>query len=224
MNQQILHSSKHLFRAGITILLISFSIQGTAVTSATTAPESGSYCPGTDILLIVAEELSASLDLVMDSIAALINNDQATAISKLSNAGTTLRLAASRGAAARSILLIDALIQARAGEDYAQMLTWFPLLHTSLSTLPDNTTQTATIDLIDRAEDIMQGGNGGDPLELLNEARHMLACDGLDIPLQEAMKAQDALMNKLKQNTKNSAYDTLLNALRSTLVFALGKK
>jgi hypothetical protein len=41
------------------------------------------------------------------------------------------------------------------------------------------------------------------------EARHMLACDGLDIPLQQAMQAQDKLMKVLGRNPKNSAYDTL---------------
>jgi hypothetical protein len=58
-------------------------------------------------------------------------------------------------------------------------------------------------------------------MEPLKKARHMLACDGLDIPLQEAMRAQDNLMKVLGRNTKNSAYDTLIHSLRSALVYTL---
>ena len=63
-----------------------------------------------DIQLVIAEELSASLDLVMHSRAALITNDRVKAINTLTSAGTTMKLAASRGAAARSMLLINAII------------------------------------------------------------------------------------------------------------------
>jgi hypothetical protein len=60
---------------------------------------------------------------------------------------------------------------------------------------------------------------------LLNQARHMLACDGLDIPIQEAMRALDALLVQPGQgNTgKISAYDALLDALRNALLYTLGK-
>jgi hypothetical protein len=151
-----------------------------------------------------------------------MNSDQATAISDLTSAGTTLHLAASRGAAARTILLIDAIIQAKAGEDYARMLEWFPLLQTSLLTLPHDATLSAVDDLIGRAKDIMQGDvKDSDPMGPLKQARHMLACDGLDIPLQEAMWAQDNLMKVLGRNTKDSAYDILIDSLRQALVYAL---
>ncbi len=78
------------------------------------------------------------------------------------------------------ILLLDAIIQAKAGENYAQMLTWFPLLHSSLRTLSDDAVESAADELIGRAEEIMQGGKEGNPIELLKQARHILACDGLD--------------------------------------------
>jgi hypothetical protein len=170
----------------------------------------------------VAEELSASLELAMRSRAALINKDQATAISELLSTRTTLHLAASRGAAARTILLIDAIIQAKAGENYTQLLAWFPLLQTSLLTLPDDATVNAASDSIGRAEEVMQGDEGGDAITPLKQARHMLACDSLDIPLQQAMQAQDALMKSFGPGTKSSAYDTLRDALRSALVYTLG--
>ena len=188
-----------------------------------TLPKAGAYCPDTDILRVVAEELSASLDLAMRSKAAMLAKDQVTAISELTSTGTTLRLAASRGAAARSILLIDAIIQARSGEDYAQMLTWFPLLQTSLLTLPDDETVSSAADLIGRAEDIMQGAKEGEPLKVLGEARHMLACDDLDIPLQRAKQVQLALMKQLGSGNpvKSSAYDALLDSLRSALTYTL---
>jgi hypothetical protein len=220
MNRHQVRPGTGLLWACISILALSFSMP--AACSTTTSPNAGSYCPGRDILLIVAEELSASLDMTMRSRTALMNSDQATAISNLTSAGTTLHLAASRGAAARTILLIDAIIQARAGVGYARMLEWFPLLQTSLLTLPHDVTLNAADDLIGRAKDIMQGDvKDSDPIESLKQARHMLACDGLDIPLQEAMRAQYNLMKVLGRNTKDSAYDTLIESLRRALVYAL---
>jgi len=173
--------------------------------------------------LVIAEELSASLDMAMRSRVALRNKDQAMVIRDLASAGTLLHLSASRGAAARTILLIDAIIQGRVGEDDAQMLAWFPLLQTSLLTLPNDTTVSTAGDWIGRAEDIMQGDRGGDAMKSLREARHMLACDGLDIPLQQAMQAQDKLIKQFGQNNavKTTAFDGLLDSLRNALVYTL---
>jgi hypothetical protein len=221
MTRQGVLTSKRLLWACIPLLALSFSMSTAAATTAGSSPKPGNYCPGTDIRLVVAEELSTSLELSMRSRAALINKDQVTAISELISARTTLHLAASRGAAARTMLLIDAIIQSWSGEDYAQLLAWFPLLQTSLLTLPNDTTVSAAEESIGRAEDIMQGDKDGDAMQSLKEARHMLACDGLDIPLQEAMQAQDELMKQLNQNTKNIAYDNLRDALRNALAYTL---
>jgi hypothetical protein len=224
MNRQAVHAGKRLLWACIPFLaLLSLSMPTAAATYAG-SPKLGTYCPGTDTQLVVAEELSASLDLAMRSRAALINSDPATAVSELASAGTTLHLAASRGAASRTTMLIDAIIEAKSGEDYARMLAWFPLLQTSLLTLPDDATVSAANDLIGRAEDIMQRAGNGNPLQLLREARHMLACDGLDIPLQEAMQAQDKLMKQFGQQhpVNNSAYESLLDSLRRALAYTLG--
>jgi len=49
-----------------------------------------------------------------------------------------------------------------------------------------------------------------------------LACDKLDIPLQKALKAQRNLIKGFGKSTKRNAYDTLLNALHSTLDYSLG--
>jgi len=225
MNRQFVHTGKRVLRACIPFLALSFTMRVDAATGADTSPEPGTYCPDTNVLLIVAEELSASLDLAMRSRTALINKDQTSAVGELTTAGIALQLAASRGAAARTVLLIDAVIEAKPAEDYTRMLAWFPLLHASLLTLPDDANETAAEDMISGAGQIMQGDKAGDPVKLLNQARHMLACDGLDIPLQEAMHARDALMRQLGQGgpVKNSDYDALLDALRNALLYALGK-
>jgi hypothetical protein len=224
MNRQSAYISKHLFWVCIPFLVFSYSSPAAAVTNTGTSPEPGSYCPNTDVLLVVAEELSASLELTMRSRVAWKDKEPGTAITELSSARTTLHLAASRGAAARTILVIDAIIQARTGDDYAQMLAWFPLLHASLLTLPDDATESAAEDLIAGAEEIMQGEKTGDPEVYLNQARHMLTCDGLDMPIQEAMRAMDTLLTQLGQGkqVKDNAYDALLDALRSALLYALG--
>jgi hypothetical protein len=221
MNRQSAHTCKPMLWACVPLLSLSFCMQTAAAAASAPGPKPGIYCPGTEILLVAAEELSASLDLTMRSRAALINKDLPTAFSELTSARTTLHLAASRGAAARTILLIDAIIQARAGENNLQMLVWFPLLRTNLLSLPNDETVSAVSDLFDGAEDIMQGDKNGDPMKLLRDARHMLACDGLDIPLQAAMQAQDNLMKQPGQNIKKADYDTLLESLRSALNYAL---
>ncbi len=183
--------------------------------------EPGSYCPDRNILLIVAEELSVSLDFAMRSRDDQINNQLVQAVYKLNSAGTLLHLAASRGAAARTILLIDAIIEAKDGEDYTKTLTLFPLLRASLSTLSDDPTVRSTKDNIAVAQEIMQGDKSGDPINALKMARHTLACDGLDIPLQAAMQAQDDLIKMLSSDTKASAYDDLIEALRNALRYTL---
>jgi hypothetical protein len=87
------------------------------------------------------------------------------------------------------------------------------------------TIESAANDLIGRAEEIMQGGKEGDPIALLTQVRNMLACDGLDIPLRKAVRALDELMKQLGQGNQDnkSAYDQLLNSLRSALLYTLGK-
>ncbi len=202
----------------IPFIALSFSIPAVAA-----LPEPGAYCASQNTRLSIAGEITASLDLTMRSRTAQINKNSTTAIRDLASAATILHLVASHGAVARTTLLIDAIIQAKAGEDYARMLaTWFPLLHASLQTLPDDATVKAAGDLINRAEDFMQGDSEGDPLDLLTQARHMLACDNLDIPLQKAIQAQNNLIKQFGQNTKSKAYDALLDALHSTLNYTLG--
>jgi len=218
MNRQTIYTGKHLLWACIPFLLLSFSMS----VSAATLPKPGSYCPGKDILLVAAEELSVSLERVIHSRAALINKNQKMAISALTSAGTTMHLATSRGAAARTILLIDAIIEARTSEDYTQTLPWFSLLYTSLLTLPDDATVSAANDSVGRAESIMKGEKDGDPIKHLRDARHLLSCDDFDIPLQAAIDSQDKLMKQLGQNTKNNAYDPLVDSLRRALAYTLG--
>jgi len=185
-------------------------------------PKPGSFCPGPEVRLVVAEELSASLDLTLHSMAALVAKDKSTAFNELNSAGTLLYLAASRGAAARSNLLIDAVIQAKHGEDFSDMLDWFPLLQTSLQTIPEDPAVTKARNLIFGAEDIMQYQKDVDPITPLKEARHMLACDALDLPLHEAKKEQHLLMTKLAQGTlKNDDYSLLLDPVRSALAYSM---
>jgi hypothetical protein len=223
MTRQIAHISKRLLWACITFLSVSFSLSAIAVTASDNSPKPGNYCPSKDILLVTAEGLSASVQLAIGSRAAMINGEPVMAMSKLTSTGTSLHLAASRGAAARTVLLIDTVIQSKVGDDYAGMLTWFPLLQASLLTLPPDETVTAASDLVGKASDLMQSDKGSDALESLKEARHMLTCDALDIPLQAAIQAQGSLLEQPGRDTKSSAYDNLINSLRSALAYALGK-
>jgi len=187
------------------------------------APMPGAYCPSQSTRLVIAGDLALGLDLTMKSRAALLHKDSASAISALASLKDTLFLAASHAAAARTNLIIDAIIQAKSAEGYARMLTtWFPLLHASLQTLPSDATVLAAADLINQAEDFMQGDMEGDPLDLLSQAHNMLSCDSLDLPLQKAIQAQSSLLKGFGKNTKAKAYDRLINGLHGALSYTLG--
>lgn len=219
MNRQSVVKTKRLLWLAIPLLTLSFNIA--AATEPEATPNPGNYCPDPDILLITAEELSTSLNLSMRSRAALMYKDQVQAASELFAARTVLQLAASRGAAARTNQLIDAMIQSWSSENYAQMLSWYPVLQASLLTLPEDATVRAAEESIGRAEEIMQGFKDGDAMQSLKDAKHMLACDGLDVPLQEAMQAQEKLMRQINQNAKDISYTTLRDTLRNALLYTL---
>jgi len=173
----------------------------------TTQPSPGNYCPSTNILLIIAEDLSSSLAFVMQSRAAQSRGDQAV----------------SRGAGARTALLVNSVILSRVNESNDQLLTWFPLLHSALLTLPDDDARNAADDAIGRAEEVLHDGQNGDPLEQLKKARHFLTCDGLDLPLQAAIKEQARLLSKIQQHkpivTKD--YDKVVDSLHTAIAYVL---
>ncbi len=188
-----------------------------------TQPSPGNYCPGTNILLIIAEDLSSSLEFVMQSRAAQSRGDQAIMLTMLDAAGVTLKQATSRGAGARTALLINSVILSRVNESNDQLLTWFPLLHSALLTLPYDDARNAADDAIGHAEEILHDGQNGDPLDKLKKARHFLTCDGLDLPLQAAIKEQVRLLSKIQQHkpivTKD--YDKIVDSLRTAIAYVL---
>lgn len=210
----------------LVLLSLSISSVSFAATPDASKVKTGSYCPATDIKLIVAEELSASLDLAMRSRAAALDNDRMTAISEMSSLGTTLNLAASRGGGGRTGELIAAITHSRPDVDYAQMLEWMPLLRQSLKTLPQDASEQAALKMIDQAEAIMSGNKDGNPLKTLKQASQLLSCEGLSIPIQQARQAQLALLKQLdsKSSIKNSDYDTLLGSLRNALTYTLAQQ
>jgi hypothetical protein len=222
MLRKVAHPARCLIWACTACLALLFALPAVGAPTSARTPKPGGYCPSRDVLLVVAEELSASLELVMRSRTALVNKDQSMAMAALTSAGTSLHLAASRGAAARTILLIDAALQAKTTEDYVEMLAWFPVIQASLLTLPQDATVNVATDLVGHASDIMQGDKGSDALQPLREARHMLACDRLDIPLQGAIQAQESLLAQFGEDTNRSAYVRLIDTLRSALVYVLG--
>lgn len=219
MNRKSAFKKIGLFCLPISLLLISLNVM--AATSSEGLPKPGTYCPDREILLITAEELSTSLNMSMRSRNALMYKDRARAESELFAARTVLELAASRGAAARTNQLIDALIQSWSSENLLDMLSWFPVLKASLLTLPEGAHARAAEEFIGQAEEIMQGFSKGDAMQSLKDAKQMLGCDELDIPLREAMQAQDDLMKKIDQNAKDISYTKLRDALRNALLYAL---
>ncbi len=184
----------------------------------------GTYCPGPNILLIVAEDLSTSLTFVMQSRAAQARKDQAEMVSLLEAAGVVLKQATSRGGGARTALLINSVILSRATDTNEQLLTWFPLLHSALLTLPEDDARNAADAAIAGAEEILRDGQGGNALDQLKKASHFLTCDDLNLPLQAAIAEQQRLLSLIQQRkpvvTKD--YDKLIGSLRTAVAYVLG--
>jgi len=218
----------HSLRTGIfypcvlLIMMMGISTVATAKT-AIDRPSPGSYCPNTNILLIIAEDLSSSLNFVMQSRAAQTRGDQVEMLNMLDASGITLKQATSRGAGARTALLINSVILSRVKENNTQLLTWFPLLHSALLTLPYDAARNAADDAIGRAEEILQSEQNADPLDPLGKARHFLTCDSLDIPVQAAIKEQIQLLSKIRQHkpVATKDFDKFINSLRTALAYVL---
>jgi len=214
--------TKAFYFCALFILMMGISTMATAKTI-TTQSLPGSYCPDTNILLIIAEDLSSSLDFVMQSRAAQTRGDQIEMRAMLDASGITLKQATSRGAGARTALLINSVILSRAKENNPQLLTWFPLLHSALLTLPYDAARSAADDAIGRAEEILQGNKNTDPLDQLGKARHFLVCDDLDIPVQAAIKEQVKLLSQIRQHklVATKDFDKLIDSLRTALAYVL---
>jgi len=206
------------------ILIMCFSAVSVAKPS-TAQPAPGEYCPGTNILRIVAEDLSTSLIFIMQSRAAQARNNQTEMMSQLSAAGVVLSQATSRGAGARTALLINSIMLSRVNESNDQLLTWFPMLHSALLTLPESEAESAAEDAVGQAEEILQDGLRGNAIDSLKKARHFLTCDDLNLPLQAAIKEQTRLLSRIQQHkpvvTKD--YDKLINSLREALTYVLNR-
>ncbi len=213
--------STRLCLYSLLILLISSSALQIVRADASQASP-GDYCPAPDILLITAEDLSSSLALIMRSRAAQARGDLTEMASTLNAAGATLQQATSRGAGARTSLLLHSIILARATDNNDRLLTWFPLLHSTILTLPDGRIQGAADEAISLAEEILQGDRKGDALEQLKKARHFLSCDGLNLPLQAALDEHTKLIFKINQKHKPVApkdYEKIIDSLRTAMTF-----
>jgi len=216
------HSTSLYFYSLIILSIMLLPLQVLKAESSKTSP--GNYCPAAGILLIAAEDLSSSLDLIMRSRAALTRGDLSEMANTLNATGAILRQATSRGAGARTALLIDSVIMARPNDSNEQLLTWFPLLQSALLILPDDYAQDAASEAVGHAEEILQGDRKGDVLEQLKKARHSLSCDGLNLPLQAALVEQSRLFFKMQHRSKPMStkdYDKIIESLRNAITFVL---
>jgi hypothetical protein len=155
--------------------------------------EAGSVCPDPGVVDVLLEELSVTLDRVMSAQEAVRRNDMVEARLALVEAATALRLAFGRGAAARTRLLLDAVMKSKAGEDYSHMLGWFPTLHSAVRGLTGHPHVDQAERQLGIAEDIFKGEREGNGLEHLQAAQDLLGCDKLDLPMRQANETIDGL-------------------------------
>jgi len=210
-------------RVAVTVSLVLAMSGATAGDVGT--PAAGAYCPAAEILDVVVEELSVSLDQLMSAQNALASNDAVAADMALGRAASALALASARGRAARTTRLLDAVLAAKAGEDYTQLLAWFPALHSAFLTLPESAAVSYAGTELGMAEEVLQGDREGNALEHLRAARHYLSCDTLDLPLQQADEALVPLYRTVVQGRKADAgaFTAVSAPLRSALQAALQK-
>jgi hypothetical protein len=170
--------------------------------TASSAVTRGQYCDVTAVRAVVLEELSLSFAMVAKADKAITENEFADVAMAVASASTALELASSRGAAARTTRLIDAVIDAKSSEDNKQMVDWFPLLHTAVFNLPQSAYTQAADRAIAKSEDILDGDRDGDALDQLRTARHWLTCDRVDAPLEVAKQALGDLNKSLYRHEK----------------------
>lgn len=218
-----MHSLFHRMRRWLGLILSLTCLMASARADDASPPASGTYCPAPQILYVIVEELSVSLDQLMAAQGALRSNDAAAAELALGRAASALALASARGGGARTARLFDAVAAAKAGEDYAHMLGWFPALRAALLSLPDSPVVRYAGTELGVAESILQGDRDGDALEHLHAARDYLSCSALDIPLKQADAALVTLYRKLAQGGKLDAdgFNAVATPLRSALDAAL---
>lgn len=166
------------------------------------APKPGLYCPGQDTLYLILEELTAALHGVTRARESLLDlNDPATAAILLARAGDALALAAGRGSGARVAMLIDAAMAAKQDGRPKAMLPWLPMLKLALSALPPDDTRAAATAQVATAEAIIQGAAAGDEIQTLVNARQLLVCDPLDIPVRQSL----ALLLRMQRDVARGA-------------------
>ena len=179
----------------------------------------GQYCHETSIQAVVLEELSLSLAMVAKADKAIVDNNFSDAAVAVANATAALELASSRGSAARTTRLLDAVMDAKASEDNKQLLDWFPMLHTAIFHIPTSAYTKAADQAISRSEEILSGDSEGDAFDQLRTARHWLSCDQLDLPLEDARQALSDLSKSLYQHEKPDPelFEAVYSPLRQSI-------
>lgn len=212
----------------LTLLLILSCTLFSVITRAAPDPASadngtapGNYCADAGVNAVMLEELSLGFAMVAKADKAIAEDKLPVAELAITSASTALALGSSRGAAARTTKLIDALIDTKVSEDYKQMLGWYPLLHDAIFHLPANAFTSAADAAISNSEQILRGQRDGNALDELRTAQHWLTCDRLDAPLQEARQALGRLNVALynREIPKPSMFEEVYTPLRQAIEF-----
>ncbi len=195
-----------------------------AVSDADAEPKPGTYCPRQGSVFLILEELTVALHSVAQAKEnLLVLDDSQTANVLLGRAGTGLALAASRGSGARVATFIDTAMAAKKDGDPKAMLLWFPTLKRALSGLPAGTTREAAKTQIAAAEAIVHGQAAGDEIRTLLQARQLLVCDPLDIPMQQSLAHLSRLHRNILQGKSPSAddFNALIGLLNRAMDYGL---
>ena len=184
----------------------------------------GKYCPGMASTYLVLEELTVAMEGVAkarESI--LVFNDLPTAQMLLARADAALALAAGRGSGARVATLIDALLAAKQEGNAGASLLWFPNIKLALAGLPADAVRDAALTQIARAEAVLQTQAEGDEVQILLQARQLLECDALHVPMRESLNRLARIRGEVGRGAQPSSdsFSALIDQLNGAMNYAL---
>jgi hypothetical protein len=184
----------------------------------------GTYCPDMASTYLILEELTVATEGVARARESLlVFNDMPTAQMLLARADAALASAVGRGSGARVATLINALLAAKEEGNAETSLLWFRNIKLALSGLPVDAARDAAFTQIARAEAILQGQAEGDEVQTLLEARRLMECDALHIPMRESLTRLVRIHGEVGRGAKPSSdsFSVLIDHLNRAMSYAL---
>ena len=184
----------------------------------------GKYCPGMASTYLLLEELTVAMEGVAKARESLlVFKDASTAQLLLARADAALASAVGRGSGARVASLINAVLAAKEEGNAKASLLWFQNIKLALAGLPIGAARDGALAHVARAEAILQGQAEGDEVHTLLQARQLLECDALHVPMRESLKRLGRIHGEVGRGAKPSgdSFSVLIDHLNRAMHYGL---